>query len=49
MIVEEKFDKFTVYKDTEKHQFCYVTNGRVVYAVISKVRERARGVEAAYT
>lgn len=25
MIVEEKFDKFTVYKDTEKHQFCYVT------------------------
>ena len=24
MIVEEKFDKFTVYKDTEKHQFCYV-------------------------
>ena len=25
MITEEKFDKFTVYKDTEKHQFCYVT------------------------
>lgn len=25
MIVEEKFDKFTVYKDTEKHQFCYLT------------------------
>ena len=25
MIIEEKFDRFTVYKDTEKHQFCYVT------------------------
>ena len=25
MILAEKFDRFTVYKDTEKHQFCYVS------------------------
>lgn len=27
MIIEEKFDRFTVYKDTEKHQFCYISIG----------------------
>lgn len=25
MIIEECFDKFTVYKNDEKHQFCYIT------------------------
>lgn len=27
MIIMEQFEKFTVYKDTEKHQFCYLTIG----------------------
>ena len=25
MYVEEKFEKFIVFKDTEKHQFCYIS------------------------
>lgn len=25
MIIKESFDKFTVYKNDEKHQFCYIT------------------------